>query len=279
VDQQNGYDSRYTFSAKEKDDETQYSYFGARYYDSDLSVWLSVDPMSDKYPNLSPYTYCANNPVMLVDPDGNEIVDENGETISIELKFKKDGTAKAKYSSNADKATKTIINATLKTPEGVSAVIGAVNVETKIRFKLTDEILENNDHATTKTDGELTENGLYKNITITVSTAKTGTEDKPDRFDNAGIEELINAGTVHEINENLDPMQVWRHTKFDSDRTSDDRRRESLPIRHEFLSRMQYRSLYPAKADKSDYYQNYRNFLGKRRYEKMYRRSQGHTFN
>ncbi|MGD9494649.1 MAG: RHS repeat domain-containing protein [Bacteroidales bacterium] len=70
VDQQNGYDSRYTFSAKEKDDETQYSYFGARYYDSDLSVWLSVDPLSDKYPSLSPYTYCANNPVMLVDPDG-----------------------------------------------------------------------------------------------------------------------------------------------------------------------------------------------------------------
>ncbi|MPM19355.1 hypothetical protein SDC9_65778 [bioreactor metagenome] len=69
-------DSRYTFSAKEKDDETQYSYFGARYYDSDLSVWLSVDPMSDKYPNLSPYAYCANNPVMLVDPNGMEVITE-----------------------------------------------------------------------------------------------------------------------------------------------------------------------------------------------------------
>jgi|GEM_PF-2960478 len=69
----NPYDSRYTFSAKEKDDETQYSYFGARYYDSDLSVWLSVDPLSDKYPNLSPYAYCANDPVMLVDPDGRKL--------------------------------------------------------------------------------------------------------------------------------------------------------------------------------------------------------------
>jgi len=70
VDQQNGYDSRYTFSAKEKDDETQYSYFGARYYDSDLSVWLSVDPMAGKYPNSSPYLYCENNPVVYVDPNG-----------------------------------------------------------------------------------------------------------------------------------------------------------------------------------------------------------------
>ena len=64
----------YTFSAKEKDLETSLSYFGARYYTSDLSVWLSVDPMSDKYPSLSPYTYCANNPIKLVDPNGEDIV-------------------------------------------------------------------------------------------------------------------------------------------------------------------------------------------------------------
>ncbi len=62
----------YTFSAKERDSETGLSYFGSRYYSSDLSVWLSVDPMSDKYPSLSPYVYCADNPVRLVDPDGVE---------------------------------------------------------------------------------------------------------------------------------------------------------------------------------------------------------------
>ena len=42
-------------------------------YNSDLSLWMSVDPMSYKYPNLSPYTYCAGNPVRLVDPDGGVI--------------------------------------------------------------------------------------------------------------------------------------------------------------------------------------------------------------
>ena len=60
----------YAFSAKERDAETGLSYFGARYYSSDLSVWLSVDPMADKYPSLSPYVYCADNPVKLVDPEG-----------------------------------------------------------------------------------------------------------------------------------------------------------------------------------------------------------------
>ena len=41
---------------------------------SDLSIWLSVDPMADKYPSMSPYTYCGNNPVRLVDQDGEDII-------------------------------------------------------------------------------------------------------------------------------------------------------------------------------------------------------------
>ena len=44
----------------------------ARHYHPSLSIWLSVDPMADKYPSTSPYTYCANNPVRLVDPDGRD---------------------------------------------------------------------------------------------------------------------------------------------------------------------------------------------------------------
>ncbi|MBR5783932.1 MAG: hypothetical protein IKY43_02055, partial [Bacteroidales bacterium] len=50
---------RVCFTGKERDSETGFSYFGARYYDSDLMTgWLSVDPMADKYPGLSPYAYC-----------------------------------------------------------------------------------------------------------------------------------------------------------------------------------------------------------------------------
>ena len=68
------YRERFTFTGKERDAETGYSYFGARYYDSDLSgLFLSVDPMADKYPSISPYAYCAWNPLKLVDPDGKEM--------------------------------------------------------------------------------------------------------------------------------------------------------------------------------------------------------------
>ena len=67
-----------SFTGKERDAETGYSYFGARYYDSDLSgLFLSVDPKADKYPSISPYSYCAWNPVRLVDPDGKTWETEN----------------------------------------------------------------------------------------------------------------------------------------------------------------------------------------------------------
>jgi len=69
------YRGRYTFSAKEKDTETGYSYFGARYYYSvpiaiGIRVWLSVDPLADKNYGISPYNYCHWNPIVIIDPDG-----------------------------------------------------------------------------------------------------------------------------------------------------------------------------------------------------------------
>jgi RHS repeat-associated protein len=76
-----------SFTGKERDSETGFSYFGARYYDSDiLTGWLSVDPMADKYPNISPYAYCGWNPVKLVDPNGEDfkvVINERKKTMTI----------------------------------------------------------------------------------------------------------------------------------------------------------------------------------------------------
>lgn len=44
----------YKFNGKEIDIETAYHCYGARYYDSEKINWLSVDPLSDKYPSMSP---------------------------------------------------------------------------------------------------------------------------------------------------------------------------------------------------------------------------------
>ena len=85
-------------SGKEKDAETGYHYFGARYYNSDLSIWLSVDPMSDKYPSLSPYNYCAWNPMKLVDPNGM-IIDSASVTGNIKTVLNNDSEFKKAFES------------------------------------------------------------------------------------------------------------------------------------------------------------------------------------
>jgi RHS repeat-associated protein len=64
------FSSPYLFNGKELDRETNLSYYGARYYDAKTSLWLNIDPMTEKYQNVGGYTYCLNNPINLIDPDG-----------------------------------------------------------------------------------------------------------------------------------------------------------------------------------------------------------------
>jgi len=44
--------------------------YGARNYDAFLPMFTSLDPHCESYYNVSPYAYCHNNPVILIDPDG-----------------------------------------------------------------------------------------------------------------------------------------------------------------------------------------------------------------
>ncbi|HKO79596.1 MAG TPA: RHS repeat-associated core domain-containing protein, partial [Chitinophagaceae bacterium] len=64
----------YGFNGKRKDNEmygegNAYD-FGERIYDPRIVKWLSVDPLQQKLPALSPYNYCYNNPIRFFDPDG-----------------------------------------------------------------------------------------------------------------------------------------------------------------------------------------------------------------
>ena len=73
LEQRSTWGTSYKFNGKELDQETGLYYYGARYYTAMENIWLSVDPLSDKYPSMSAYMYCAGNPVILVDPDGMDI--------------------------------------------------------------------------------------------------------------------------------------------------------------------------------------------------------------
>jgi RHS repeat-associated protein len=52
--------------------------FGAREYDPQIGRWGMLDKLSDKYFNLSPYSFVANKPTIAIDPDGKRIIFVNG---------------------------------------------------------------------------------------------------------------------------------------------------------------------------------------------------------
>ena len=68
-------DNRYRYNGKEAQAflKNPYLDYGARQYDSDGAIWLGKDPLMEKYYPISPYSFCANNPIKFVDSDGRDI--------------------------------------------------------------------------------------------------------------------------------------------------------------------------------------------------------------
>ena len=65
-------DLPYKFNGKQFDEETGLYYYGARYMDPKISMWLGVDPLMEKYPNVTGYCYTMDNPIKFIDPNGKE---------------------------------------------------------------------------------------------------------------------------------------------------------------------------------------------------------------
>ena len=92
----------YLFNAKEFDEETGMYYYGARYYDPRLSLWMSTDPMELIYSWISSYCYTTNNPIRYSDPNGkeyDEVVDDNSITLRAVIFATKDSYKEAQVSA------------------------------------------------------------------------------------------------------------------------------------------------------------------------------------
>jgi len=71
--------------------------YGARFYDPSISLWTSVDPLTEKYPDHSAYNYVMNNPIRYIDPDGKQVDDiivrerDSEGNVILELDYRQDG--------------------------------------------------------------------------------------------------------------------------------------------------------------------------------------------
>ncbi len=139
----NVWNTPYLFNAKEFDEETGMYYYGARYYDPRLSLWMSTDLMQEKYYHYSSYAYCLWNPVILFDPNG---LDPDDAIIAIKfsvgLRF---GGNVGKVSANFDLGSKNYVWSSDGTDSyistGLDVGVGVAYFTQDNRYKQSTEIV------------------------------------------------------------------------------------------------------------------------------------------
>ena len=102
-------DTRYKFSSKERDVETGFDYFGARYYDGRIGRFFTVDRFASNFPTSSPYSYASNNPIGFIDVNG----DSTG-TNQLWEEYKKQGSFQEEWEAIFGPAEKDATNTTQK---------------------------------------------------------------------------------------------------------------------------------------------------------------------
>ena len=236
----NIWNTPYLFNAKEFDEETGLYYYGARYYEPRLSVWISCDPQEESYPAFNSYCYTANNPIRYIDTDGEKIVSPKG-NIAVTL----DKKGKFHFTSNATASIKRVTKALLLTSKGremlTMAVKSDINVSIIISSKSNLKVLSNNrksyTYGTTIQGNRnsndnygrwVDKNGKYRitcaTITIFEGTLIEDAKTSNPKHEGLTLEQAIGAVAGHEIIHATDKNEIHKDISYEMKHRSETRK-------------------------------------------------------
>jgi RHS repeat-associated protein len=148
----------FKYNGKELDAQKGLNWYdyGARQYDAALGRWFAVDPLAEKYFNLSPYTYCNNLPIRYIDPTGEDWKDawpylKNSINVNVSIGLKGGLEAKIppfKVGAEINAGSIEAGNEGLKFTQGIGANFGFIGASIQEAVYNTDKYLVAKDHNT-----------------------------------------------------------------------------------------------------------------------------------
>lgn len=195
-------------------------------------MWMSPDPLSEEYPSYSPYTYVANNPTNLIDPDGREIVDPKGNRVTYSvnrdgsLKWSKNATADIKRIGNALNLTETGRSQLSKVDK--SDILVKMNISPKDFVETTKDgkisrtygdTKQGNDNESDNYGAKVNSDGTFgiKEATITIyegSINENIKEGTGSRIEGLTTEQAIGSTAGHEIVHATDKVEINKDLKY-----------------------------------------------------------------